>query len=133
MERGLAFIRMDTSDGRRLVRDFCDTHEIILFSERIIPRGALAEDHPKVRYFWYVVLHEVAHAYCDHVSPKTISAADNAAQEEKADDLAYSWFNAYLKSKKLPEFAEDELNAAMALSRDEAAKVFSCHEGPAVH
>ena len=133
IQREPAFICMDTSDGRRIVREICDAHEIILFSERVVPRGPLREDHPKVRYFWYIALHEVAHAYCDHVSPKTISVAKNAAQEDAADELAYSWFNAYLKSKNLQEFTAAELNIAMALSNEEAVRLVSAQEGLAAH
>jgi hypothetical protein len=123
----LAFVCMDSSDGRRLTREFCENHEIILLSERIIPRGYRAEDDPKVRYFWFAVLHEVAHAYRDHVSPAAISAEENAAQEGDADELAYAWFNKYLKSKKQPEFTSAELEKAKAASQEAWDKAFGGH------
>ena len=123
----LAFVCMDSSDGRRLTREFCDNHEIILLSERIVPRGYRAEDDPKVRYFWFAVLHEVAHAYRDHISPNAISAEENAAQEVDADELAFAWFNKYLKSKKQPEFTTAEFTKAKAASDEAWDKAFGKH------
>jgi len=123
----LAFVCMDSSDGRRLTREFCENHEIVILSERIVPRGVLAEDDPKVRYFMFAVLHEIAHAYCDHEAPNAISAAGNAAQEGDADELAYAWLNKYLKSKKQPEFTDAELERAKAASQAEWDKAFGKH------
>lgn len=126
-DEDLAFVCMDSSDGKRLTREFRENHEIILLSERIVPAGYRAEDDPKVRYFWFAVLHEVAHAYCDHASPKAISVEENVAQELDADKLAFTWFNDYLKSKKQPEFTDAELKKAKAASLADWEKVFGKH------
>ena len=123
-DENLAFVCMDSSDGRRLTQEFRENHEIIILSERIVPRGCLAEDNSKVRYFMFVVLHEIAHAYCGHLAPTAISPDENAAQEQDADKLAYRWFNGYLTSKNLPEFTELELEKAMGESRADWEKAF---------
>lgn len=120
----LAFVCMDSSDGRRLTKEFCNNREIIVLSERIVPRGGLCENDWKVRYFWFAVLHEVAHAYCDHQAPKAISAEDNLQQEHHADDLAYKWFNEYLKSKSQPLFTDEELEKAKIESQNAWDRAF---------
>jgi hypothetical protein len=58
-----AFVSMTESDGRHLV----------ILSERIVPRVKLTETALSVRYFVFVVSHEIAHAYCDHPPPNKIS------------------------------------------------------------
>ena len=108
----LAFVCMDTSDARRLTSSFCEGRDIIVLSERIIPRGPLCEDNLRVRYFWFAVLHEVAHAVSQHLSPNQITDAENQAQEIEANKLAFEWFNHYLVKKNLPEFSEEELAQA---------------------
>src|SRR5258705_13687125 len=74
----LAFVCMDTSDGRRLTPAFCKGRNIIVLSERIVPRGYAVETERRVRYFVFVVLHEIAHAVRQHQPPNEISAEENA-------------------------------------------------------
>jgi len=119
----LAFVYMD-SDGRRLTREFCADREIIILSERIFPWGWKDKCELKVRYFMFAVLHEVAHAYSDHKAPNSVSIDDNQAQEQQADELAYVWFNDYLRSKNDPPFSSDELTKAKKVSQDEWTKAF---------
>ena len=123
----LAFVCMDTSDGRRLTPEFMEGREIIVLSERIVPRGCLAEDHPKVRYFVFVVLHEIAHAVCQHRPPNQITEEKYSAQEAEAHGLAFSWFNDYLRARKHPdlrEFTEQELKQAQTTSQGAAERFF---------
>lgn len=92
----LAFVSTTESDGRRLGKTFTEGKHIIVLSERIIPHGPLAEDHPRVRYLYFVVLHEVVHAVRDHRPPSEITPQENQAQEDEANALAFEWFNGYL-------------------------------------
>lgn len=115
-----AFVSTTDSDGRRLGRAFAEGKHVIVLSERVIPHGPLAEDHPGVRYLHFVVLHEVAHAVRDHRPPSEITPEANQAQEDEADALAFEWFNAYLATKMnkgLALYTVDELNAAQAHMR----------------
>jgi IrrE N-terminal-like domain len=95
----LAFVSTTESDGRRLGRAFTEGKHIIVLSERVIPHGPLTEDHLRVRYLYFVVLHEVAHAVCDHRPPNEITPEQNQAQEDEANALAFEWFNGYLATK----------------------------------
>ncbi len=123
----LAFVCMDSSDGRRLTHEFCENHEIIILSERIVPRGNVAEDDSKVRYFMFAVLHEVAHAVCDHQAPKAISEAENVGQENDADRFAFAWFNEYLKSKNQQEFTSAELAKAQMANKEAWERALGSH------
>ena len=108
----LAFVSTTESDGRRLSRSFAEGKHIIVLSERVIPHGTLAEDHPRVRYLYFVVLHEVAHAVRDHRPPNEITPEENQAQEDEANALAFEWFNGYLATQAhtgVALFAEAEL------------------------
>ena len=77
--KGFLFTSTVTRDACRVARHYCQTREIILISERILP-GQNVKDgtNPKARYFIYVVLHEVAHAIGAHRSP----ILDNLTKEE---------------------------------------------------
>lgn len=113
----LAFVSTTESDGKRLTRKFAEGKHVIVLSERVIPHGPLAEDHPAVRYLYFVVLHETAHAICNHQPPNEISREQNDAQEKEADDLAFGWFNSYLATqadKGVALFTEAELAAIQA-------------------
>src|SRR5579864_932119 len=65
----LAFIAMGQGDGLRLARALCETREIIILAEHVLPTAPADEGQPEVRYFNYVVLHEVAHVVKRHRSP----------------------------------------------------------------
>jgi hypothetical protein len=57
------FTTTATRDACRVARHYCQSREIIIISERILPdQNVKNESDPKARYFTYVVLHEVAHA-----------------------------------------------------------------------
>lgn len=106
----LAFVSVSDSDARRLTRSFCRERDIIVLSERIVPADCMDESEANVRYFVFVVLHEVAHAICDHRPPNEISATENSAQEDEADRLAFKWYNDFLITichPDLPEFTKD--------------------------
>lgn len=116
----LAFVSMKESDGRRLTRAFCEGHDVIILSERIVPKQGTNEGSPEVRYFYFVVLHEVAHAICQHRPLNEISQKDNDSQEAEANKLAFQWFNEYLEERNsphFPAFTEAELKQAQDVSQ----------------
>ena len=108
---------MDNSDGRRLTSSFLEGREIVILSERIVPRVGMAEDHPTVRYFWFVVLHEVAHAIRLHQAPAELDEVANNLQEIEANNLALAWFNRYLADCGEVAFTTEELMRAQVASR----------------
>ena len=113
----LAFLSTDVRDAVRLTRKTRENYEIIFLSERIIPVGPLSEAHPDVRYFEFCVLHEVAHAINDDLPPDEISTEQTQLQEERANRLAFDWFNSYLAQRAhtgLRLFTVEELQAAQA-------------------
>ena len=112
-----AIVSTTDSDGKRLSPKFAAGKHVIVLSERVIPRGFAAEDHPGVRYLYFTVLHEVAHAVRDHMPPNEITQAENQAQEDEANALAFQWFNEYLATKAangLSPYTLDELAKAQA-------------------
>jgi hypothetical protein len=111
----LAFVCMAESDGRRLTKQFCEGRDIIVLSERIVPRARKSEADEGVRYFVFVILHEIAHAHSEHLPPDEISTEANDAQEAEANALAFYWFNASIREKNraaLREFTQEELERA---------------------
>lgn len=116
----LAFLSTVNRDAFRIARATREKRELIVISERIIPKGPLSEDNPRVRYFIFAALHEVAHAIKQHKPPNEISDEDNKAQENEADDLAYRWYNGYVRSRgnaHLPELTRVEVERAQAANR----------------
>jgi hypothetical protein len=97
----LLFTSTATWDACRVARHYCQTREIILISERVLPGMNTYETDPKARYFIYVVLHEVAHAIKKHKSPifDNLTRDQIEAQEKEADELALSWFNDHVVKK----------------------------------
>ena len=93
--RSLQFYTMEIKDGARIPGASCEEKEIILLSERILPRKSAEEDEAEVRYLIYIVLHEVAHAFMKHHPPPQ---EGNDPQDEEADELALTWFNAHAKN-----------------------------------
>jgi hypothetical protein len=94
----LAFYSTAQRDGFRIARAIREEREIILLSERILPKRRAKDYDGDVRYFIFVVLHEVAHAVMKHHSPlyDGLTPEAVAAEEKQADDLAFSWLNAHL-------------------------------------
>jgi len=122
-KENLAFISMAHRDGCRLARETCENREVILLSEHVLPKKHADEGQSEVRYFIYIVLHEVAHAIKKHRSPKYDSLANDEfeAQEKEADDLAFQWFNdhiAVLENPDLPAITHEEVEVAQAKSQD---------------
>ena len=100
----LAIFSTAEHDACRVARAICEEREIILLSERILPKKGAREDQPQVRYFIFVVLHEIAHAYKKHRSPlyDGLSQEEVDAQEKEADDLAFAWFNMHVQARNNP-------------------------------
>jgi hypothetical protein len=122
-KENLAFISMAHRDGSRLARAICETREVILLSEHVLPKGRTDEGQSDVRYFIYVVLHEVAHAIRKHRSPQydSLTKEECEAQEQEADDLAFQWFNdhiAALANRCLPVITHEEIEMAQAKSQE---------------
>lgn len=122
-KENLAFISMAHRDGCRLARVLCETREIIILSEHILPKGHTDEGQPEVRYFIYMVLHEIAHAIRKHKSPQCDSLTNEEfeAQEREADALAFQWFNdhiARLENPYLPAMTHEEIEQAQAKSQE---------------
>ena len=78
----LAIIGMGHRDAVRLT-PVTRKHEVIVLSDRILPRRKATEDSPEVRYFNYAVLHEVAHAVCKHRPPNELTKEEADAQEKR--------------------------------------------------
>lgn len=103
-KENLVFVSTAQRDGCRLARKNCEDREVILLSERVLPKSRAKEDDSNVRYFIFVLLHEVVHAIKKHKSPKfdSLSDADNQAQETEADSLALEWFNQHIAALNSP-------------------------------
>ena len=69
-----------------------------------MPKQGANGGQSEVRYFIYVVLHEVVHAIKKHKSPKfdNLTEQENHAQEEEADAIALEWFNEHVKELNNP-------------------------------
>jgi hypothetical protein len=122
-KENLAFISMAHRDGCRLARVLCETREIIILSEHVLPKGRTDEGQPDVRYFIYVVLHEIAHAIRKHKSPQydSLNNEEFEVQEREADALAFQWFNdhiAILANSHLPAITHEEIEQVQAKSQD---------------
>lgn len=103
----IVFFSTGKYDAFRIDRATAKEKEIIFLSERILPKRfdrnshkeAASEGHSEVRYFIFVVLHEVAHAVNKDLSPLLITKQENNVQEEKAHKKALRWFNAHIEKK----------------------------------
>ncbi|MEW6427638.1 MAG: hypothetical protein AB1568_06340 [Thermodesulfobacteriota bacterium] len=91
----LVFISTAHIDACRVARQYCEKREVIILSERILPKPGMSESHTAVRYFIFCVLHEIAHAVKNHKSPKfdKLSPEEFELQEKEADTIAMQWFN----------------------------------------
>src|SRR6267378_13476 len=88
LDEKLAFVCMAESDARRLTPQFVGGRHVIVLSERIVPLEQSDEGSPEVRYLYFGVLHEVAHAFRQHRLPSEISQEENEHQEAEAEELA---------------------------------------------
>ncbi|GAA0558534.1 hypothetical protein GCM10008942_03770 [Rhizomicrobium electricum] len=99
---------------------FRNNREIIVISEHIVPSSFSGEDESDVRYFIYVVLHEVAHAISNDKSKSEVSPEVYQGQEERADRLALKWFNAHIDEKRipgLPRMTVEEIRQSQPISK----------------
>lgn len=102
----IVFLSASGSDAFRVAKVLRENGELIFLSERIIPKGALSEDDPRVRYFLFAALHEVVHVIKQHKPPNEISKEENDAQEAEANDTALEWYNDYVRCLKNPHLGE---------------------------
>jgi len=126
----LVFVSTAERDGCRLARQNCENREVIVLSERVLPKRGASLGDDDVRYFVFIVLHEIVHAVKQHKSPKydALTPDQNNAQEEEADALALEWFNAYVDAQKNPymkRLTVEEIEAAQARSRDRMEKQYN--------
>jgi hypothetical protein len=111
----ILFTSTANRDACRLARRYCESYEIILISERLLPgENIKRDDEAKARYSIYAVLHEVAHVIRKHKSPRfdDLSNAETQEQEGEADKLALTWFNDHIIKFDLPPITKEEIKAA---------------------
>ena len=127
----LAFFLTGNKDACRLPRAICEQKEIILLSEHILPKEDVGRDQSdkKVRYFVFVVLHEIAHAVKKHRSPliDKLSANESKAQEKEANELALSWFNDHVRNMnnlRLKPLTYEEIEKEQAKNQEAMTKAF---------
>ncbi len=125
----LLFVSTAQKDGSRLARKSCESREIILLSERIQPKQTARDNQPEVRYFIYVVLHEVAHAIKKHKSPifDNLTKEEVKVQEEEADKIALDWFNQYIEEQGRPRLKPltiEEIKAEEEKNRERVKKLY---------
>jgi hypothetical protein len=113
-KENLVFISTAQVDACRVARHYCENREVILLSDRILPKQHAVEDQPEVRNFIFTVLHEIVHAIKKHKSPKFdgLSEEQNQAQEDEADELAFEWYNQHIKeldNEYLPPLSKEEV------------------------
>jgi len=99
-KENLVFIALTECDACRLASQYRE-REVIILSDHVFPLAGVSEDHSTARYFFFVILHEVAHAIKRHKSPRfdCLSKEEDEAQEREADELAYSWFNQHIEQE----------------------------------
>ena len=118
----IAFIATGQRDGCRLARSLCETREVIVLAEHVLPKAHANEGQPAVRYFVYVVLHEVVHAIKRHRSTRddSLTPQQKAEQEAEADGLALQWFNDHIAARAnpcLPPLTQEDVEEAKRESR----------------
>ena len=115
----LAFVSTAEMDACRLARKYCESREVIILSERILPKENAREDQLEVRYFVFAVLHEVVHVVNKHKSPKFdhLTPDENNIQEQEADQMALRWFNEHVEERQNPHLQKltiEEIETARA-------------------
>lgn len=126
----LVFVSTAQTDGCRLARRYCETREVILLSERVLPKQGAKEGQPEVRYFIFTVLHEVAHAVRKHKSQKfdNLTEREDRAQEEEADGIALAWFNEHVKARNnlyLKEITTEEIEEMRKNNRTRMERLYA--------
>jgi hypothetical protein len=103
-KENLVFISTAERDACRIARHYCESREVIILSDRILPKQNANEGQPEVRYFIFTVLHEIAHATKKHKSKKfdNLTEQETQAQEDEANIMALEWFNQYVEEQDSP-------------------------------
>lgn len=112
----LTILTMTDKAATRLSRPLCETKEIIFISDRIFPRVGFLESESGFRFFVFVVMHEIAHAYLKHKCPVYDGIGRDAVnkQEREADLLARDWYNEYVAAHpeiEIPQITCEEMTA----------------------
>lgn len=100
LKDNLAIYSTAGRDACRVARAISKEREIIILSDHILPKNTARFENWDVRYFIYVVLHEIAHVFKKHRSPMLdkLTESEIQAQENEADKIALKWFNEFVKS-----------------------------------
>lgn len=127
----LVFISTAHRDACRVARHYCENREVILLSERVLPKRGANERQPEVRYFIFVVLHEVVHAVKRHKSPKfdKLTPEENQAQEDEADKIAIEWFNNHVKSLNNPYLKPITMDEIKEMQQGNQELMKNLHDG----
>lgn len=89
----LYIISPSEMDACRISREICEQREIIVISDRLMPKEREDSASTSVRYLMFVVLHEIVHAVKKHKPPNTITEQEIEAQEKEANEIALQWYN----------------------------------------
>jgi hypothetical protein len=125
----IAFIGTGAMDACRLAAALRKEREIIILSERIFPKRGAKEDDLKVKYFIFVVLHELVYAIRQHQSPllDKLTKEENDAQEREADEMALAWIETHIRERNnqyLKAITPDEIALAKAESQKLMLKAY---------
>jgi len=115
MKNNIAIYSTSYTDGCRVAKKIRENREIILLSDHIMPKEGSSTGQPEVRYLIFVILHEIAHAYKNHLPSNEIIEKKNSEQEIEANNLALDWFNSFEEKnnrKKSRPLTMEEINIA---------------------
>ena len=126
----LAIISASSVDVCRVARALCKDREIIVLSEHVLPKKGSQEDQADMRYFIFVVLHEIAHVVKKHRSPlfDNLSVEENKVLESEADELAYAWFNEHMGLRNNPHLkpiTPKEVKVVQSRNKELMEKVYN--------
>ncbi len=116
----LVFMSTAERDACRVAAQYREK-EIILLSDRILPKAHDYEEDANVRYFIFAVLHEVVHAIRNHRPNNALTPEEIQAQENEADEQALEWFNQHVEERNNPDLLPltmVEVNQARELNQE---------------
>ena len=121
----VVIIALGQTGACRLSRQYVRFEHIFLSDWIFPPLGASEEEQPG-QFFISTVLHEIAHARCQHKSYKfdDLTAEQDCAQEEEADTLALKWFNQHVSLSDKEYLKKLEFRELRALV-DQYSTIFS--------
>jgi len=137
IEKNLIIVSNPERAGCRVPRSVCDEKEIIIISELLYPEngdyyaGDKEQNYsPAVRYLIFIVLHEIAHAIHDDLSPTYahLEEPEVKKQEDKADAQALEWFNKVAIEKQEKQLSHEEINSAKSELNKRANKYYNITE-----